>query len=1071
VRRTGQKQSAEKRVRTVSDTDRDDGKTIVHGERRQITALFCDLVNSTEMAEQLDPEDFKDLLQTFTRSCVPIVRRFGGNPYETHGDGILCLFGYPISQGEDAERALRTAIDIVDVIRDLSSGSDLPLKVRIGIATGLTAVDADSSHQPTVVGETLNMAARLQSIAEPNAIVVSDLTKRLAGKFFEFADLGPRLLKGFSRPIQAWRIIGFIPVANRFHALRSPSPTQFVGRQKEMDLLKDCWIRARNGLGQVVALAGEPGIGKSRLIMQITHTLGSEANIIEYFCSPYHTNSALHPVIEHLRRIDIFGADVTKGQNCEGSSKLVQLASGDHKVHLPWLAELLSPHPEISIEAAAPQERKRKTLNAILWFLSAFAQSGPVLLVIEDAHWIDPTSSELVQMVADTIKTLPILLIISCRTTSSEAITHWTPALGVTLERLTKSEAATVVRNAAGHEDLSDALLNQILDRADGVPLFIEELTKMALESDIVEKKAGSYILRDDLETAQLPATLRDSLAARLDQLGSVKQVAQVASVIGREFSGELLSKISPIPSNALKKAIERLLEAEIIFAETRRPSPNYSFKHVIVRDAAYGSLLKADRRALHERIAVAFEQRVLAGLHIEPELLAHHYTEAVLPAKAAMYWGLAAQSALQRSANLEVIGHASKALQLVLTLRSSRERKSHELDLRLLLGAAYWAVRGFASLEVEQTFTEARRLATEIGDIGRLVLARRGLFGCYYARGKLAKALGQAESVVTLANRAGNSADLCVGRLLRGQILVWQGQFVEARDELQGALSLYAPAVQRSKILSSQIDPAINSRNHLGLTLWMLGYPDQALRATEEAVSAARAIKQPFALAMALFFSAFVKLYRGDRTASEETNRELRSVATEYHLSHFRATATVLDGEALIGCGKVKLGIAKIGEALADFRSQRAGIGRPWAISLTVGGYLREGMAVEGLASLDQALATMERSGERAFEAEFYRLRGELLCLGPEPNIAEAQACFAQAVDIATKQAARSLVLRAYLSQMRCCSASVRDGTTARLLHDVYSQFTEGLQTSDLVTARDLFDRLQSQQLPSLNR
>jgi tetratricopeptide (TPR) repeat protein len=593
-------------------------------------------------------------------------------------------------------------------------------------------------------------------------------------------------------------------------------------------------------------------------------------------------------------------------------------------------------------------------------------------------------------------------------------------------------------------------VVTQILKKTDGIPLFIEEVTKMVIGS----AEPGEQVSAETLTDLKLPATLQDLLAARLDQLAPEKHVAQCAAVIGREFRRDILAAVSSLPPSALDSALSRLVEAGLIFDQE---SGRYLFKHAMVRDAAYESLLRRDRRRLHAAVAAAIERLSPAQTRQEPELLAHHYTEAGLVPEALKYWGIAALRAIQRSANLEAIAHTEKALGLLTALPDTRERRVHELGLRFLSGGALWAAKGFASPEVEQTFLRAQELASEVGDAAQSVVALRGLFGCYYARGELSRALAQGEAVKEVARRSGSAGDLTVGHMEVGSILFWRSEFDAARHELEAAISLYNPIEQRAKLLSTQIDPGANARYHLSWTLWTLGLPDQALATVDRAVEAGREISQPLTLAMALFWRAVVKLCRGDVAAAAADIAELRRTTTEFHIRFLGATTTVLEGALLIEQDQPQAGIERITQAFAEFARQKAGLGRPWTYSLVAGACLRSGLIEQGLAAIEAGFAAASEYGEAHWDAELHRLKGELLRARPGTDPGEAALCVREAIATARRQGAHSLELRAAASLCRMLRGSGEAQGALAQLAAVLGGFREGFATRDLVEAARL--------------
>ena len=1025
-------------------------ETPFQGERRQLTALFCDIVNSTAIAKSLDPEEYHEVIRAFVRCCTAVVGPLGGHVAELRGDGALVFFGYPRSHGDEPERAIRAALGLIEALGADVTALGAPLQVRIGIATGVMAIDESILGKPAIVGEATVLAARLQEIAEPNTVLISQQTLVLAGNFFAVADIGAHELKGFTEPVQAFRVLGARSMPNRFKALHQAGQSVFVGRAKERRAIADVWELARQGTGRVVAIAGEAGIGKSRLIRDVRDSLRDQALVVEYFCSPYHATTAFFPVIDRIARAN-FRADDNAEQKREALRKMLSAAGPDYEPHLSSLATLMSLPEKGLAQAGTPQQRKQRIFEALFWWISGHARQNPLVLIIEDAHWCDPTSTELLEMLAERASSVPLMAIVSVRTPFDTSWMHHRNVVPVMLDRLDDREASAIVEEIAGTRNLPAGLIDQILDRTDGIPLFIEEFTKMVLGS------AGSAddSMPASLTTRALPATLHDSLAARLDQLAPDKHVAQCAAVIGREFRHDLLSAVSFLSDDALQGSLDRLIEAGLVFAHSTEPQRHYLFKHAMVRDAAYDSLLHRDRRRLHAAVATALERLSPAQARHEPELLAYHYTEARMTPQALRYWAVAALRALQRSANLEAIAQTAQAFALLATLPDTRERRVQELGLRFLSGSALWAAKGFASPEVEQTFLRAQELAAEVGDAAQTVVALRGLFGCYYARGELSLALAQGEAVKAVAQKSGSRADLTVGHMETGSILFWRGELDAARRELETAISLYDAAEQRARLLSTQIDPGANARYHLSWTLWTIGLPDQGLASADRAVEAGREISQPLTLAMALFWRAVVKLSRGEIAGAGADVAQLRAVTTEFHILYLGATTTVLEGALLIEQGQVQAGVARIEVAFAEFERQKAGLGRPWTHALVAEGCRRAGMIAEGLAAIEAAFAAARTQGEAHWEAELHRLKGELLFARVGADRCEALACVHEAIAVARRQGARALELRAATSLFRMDAS----GEARTRLGGVLAGFGEGFATRDVAEATRLLN------------
>lgn len=1013
------------------------GRSLVQQpERRQLTVMFCDLVDSTALAHQLDPEDLRQVIRGYQKCASDVIARYDGFVARYMGDGMLAYFGYPLAHEDDAARAIHSGLEIVDALEHLK------LSARIGIATGLVVVGdtigEGASEEAAVVGETPNLAARLQALAQPGSILVAQSTRELAGGLFEYADQGARELKGFREPVGAWRVLRTSGVESRFDAAHSRSLTPLVGRHRELDLLLRLWQRARHGEGQVVLLAGEAGIGKSRLAQALCERIVHSLHLrLRFQCSPYHTNSALHPFIQQLERQADFRRGDSPGEKLD---KLESLLAPQAVEMAPLLAALLSVpaggrYPALQM---TPQQLKERTLGVLQERVEVLAAQAPVLLLFEDAHWIDPTSMELISLLARRIPSMRVLAVITSRSAPDLAWPDMQHVTSLRLERLDRRQSRAMVERVLEGRTIPAELREQVVERTDGVPLFIEEVTKTLAAS-----------------VSQVPATLQDSLMARLDQLGAAKELAQTAAVIGREFSRDLLAAVSSLDEPELNEALDKLTASAVVFGRGEPPWTAFTFKHALMEDAAYASLLRSKRLELHSRVADALERNYPERVRVEPEVIAHHYTQAGKSLQAARYWFAAAQRALDRSANLETLGHATKGIEVLATVPAPGERNRMEIDLEILRGAAFRALRGFASSDVERSFARARELCEQLDDIPRLIESRRGLFSCYYARGALALAREQGQHVAALGEKTGDASSRMLGHWMWGCVTFWQGEFAAARRELEQAFSLYDPGEQRAKALALQIDPGVNALFHLSWALWILGYPDQAVATSEKAIRTARRLSQPFALAMALFFACATRTCCGHSSAVRHMLDELIVLTARQGLGYLGTCALVLEGQALVARGEYAHGVEHIGRAFSEFKAQEAGVGLPWAMSISALGYAGLGKAREGLAVLSKALDAASRNGENQWEAELWRLKGELLLLPPLQQEAEAETCLRHAIEVARRQAARSLELRATTSLARLLQRQGKAQTALSMLTQAHGWFTEGFDTADLRDAR----------------
>jgi class 3 adenylate cyclase/predicted ATPase len=1027
-------------------------------ERRQLTVMFCDLVDSTALSHQLDPEDLLEVIRGYRKSASQVIARYEGFVARYVGDGILVYFGYPHAHEDDAARAVHTGLEIVQTLDQSSVDPDRRfdrrLGVRIGIATGLVVVGdliAEGAAEASVaLGDTPNLAARLQ----PNSVMVAGSTRELAGGQFKFADQGTYELKGFGQPVRAWRVLRTSEAKSRFDAARNRRLTPLVGREKEIEQLLGRWQRAREGGGQVVLLSGEAGIGKSRIAEHLGERIANDPHIrLRYQCSPYHANSPLHPFIHQLER----EADFRRGDSAEQKLDKLDAFLTKSAPHVGKMASIfaallsLPGSDRFPTLHASAQQQKDKTLVALLELLRGFAAQAPVLMLFEDAHWIDPTSIEFLDLLAHHAQVIRILAVISSRSRFDYSWLDLQHVGSLQLERLDREQSAAMVRRLLKGKKFPDGLIDEIVTKTDGVPLFIEELTRTLVPSAL--KYMGE--LSPFLRRSEIPSTLQDSLTARLDQLGSAKEVAQMGAVIGREFPRDLIAAISPLDDAELRNALSTLTSSGVVFGRGQPPWTTFVFKHALVQDAAYASLLRTKRQESHQRIAETLERSYPERIRVEPEIVAHHYTQAGHSMRAAKYWTAAAQRALDRSANLEALGHASKGLDLLASATQDPGRDRLVLGLEILRGTAYRAVSGFASSDAERSFTRARELSERLDDIPRLIDARRGLFSCYYARGALSVAREQGHELAALGQRLDDSGSRMLGHWMLGCIMFWQGEFPAARTELEEAFSLYDPHDQRTKTLALQIDPGVNALFHLSWLLWILGYPDRAIQTSEQAIQTARQLAQPFALAMALHFACTTQACCRQHAAVKRLLDELIPLTAEHGLGYLGSCARVLEGQQLIAQDQCIAGLEHISRAFAEFKAQEAGVGFPWAMSIAATAYARLGRAQEGLATVSAAFAAAKRNGEHQWEAELYRLKGELLLLPPTQDQREAENCFQAALDLARRQGAKSLELRATMSLARLLVREGKEEYARRLLAEACGWFSEGSDTLDLHDAR----------------
>ncbi len=1039
----------------------------VQAERRQVTVLFADLVGSTNLASQLDPEDLRDLMHDYQRACTDLVRQYGGHVAQYLGDGILAYFGYPRAHEDDPARAARAGLEIVKRIASAPLGARRSrLSTRIGIATGTVVVDEHrrlgTVTRREVVGQTPNLAARLQGLARPGTVVVAEQTKRLLGGQFKYEDLGTARLKGFSLPVRAYRVIAPVDTRLRYEATRGRRMPPLVGREDELRWLKERWELAREGHGQVVLVSGPAGIGKSRLCKALCTELGESIYTpIRLQCSPYHASSALYPFIAHLERAAGIQADDTPSVKIDKLAALLDRSTTAPEQALPLIATLLSIPgvDDTAIRDLTPVQRREQTLSALVDQLEAWTRHRPVFAQVEDAHWIDPTSSELLRACIDRSRQLPILILVTFRPDRSFPAPDASHVHHLPLRRLRMEESRRLAWHVAAGGRLQPAVLDRIALETDGIPLYVEEVTKSVLNATLSEP-CPARAPRD----LPVPTTLKDALTERLDRLGPAREVAQLCAVIGREIPFPLLSRVTPLPEEALDHALQRLLDSEILFRSRRRNRSwgDFIFKHALVRDAAYESLLLSRRRQLHLQVAETIERHFPDRAQRHPELLAAHYGEGGEPAKAAAHWGRAALEALARSANTEVILHVRQALNQLQRLPPSPMRLRQELKFQVLLGGAQRAAAGFASEEMRRAFQAARALCEQIGEPATPVLidVLRGLYSYHYARGELAVARELAEQTVALAERH-DPASRAVGLYMLGGMQFWQGEFEAAEKTLEAAWAAYDRGALRHDGLSAQTDPGAFALFQLAWTQWMLGRPAQATNTAQEVLHFSRGLRQPFTHAMTLFWVGATALCCGRRGEAKAMAREMLELTTSHHLRYLRACALVLKGHVEIDSGATEAGLASVDQAMSEFAAQGAGLGTAWALSKPIEVHIRAGRSDRAAELIDAARAAILHNAERHWAPEIERLAGELAQHTDSAHPERARGHFRRALALARELGAAALALRAAISL--AAAAEPGDQAPRTILAEALSQIEAGLDTPDTEAARLLLCEAQA--------
>ncbi len=1038
-------------------------------ERRQLTVMFCDLVGSTALAERLDPEELHTLLAQYQDACAEVIHRYEGYIARYVGDGLLVYFSYPQAHEDDPQRAVRTGLGIVEAIKDLDAkfiNPDVDLAVRIGITTGMVVAgdigSGERREEKAIVGETPNLAARLQALAEPNTVVIGASTQRLVEGLFECDTLGAQRLKGISQAVNVYRVRAAGGAPSRFEAAAQRGLTPLVGRESEIGLLLNRWTNVKEGEGQAVLFSGEAGIGKSRIVRAFRDRLEAEPhNRVLCYGSPYHQNSALYPAIDQLERGLRFEKDDSATQRLDKLEAAISNLDLSVDDLAPLLASLLSLKSDgrYSPLTLDPEQLKRKTLEALVGMYEAMATQRPVLMVIEDVHWVDPSTRELISLLIERLPSCRIFLPITCRPEFESPWGAHTHITSFTLNRLSRKESASMIARVIPGKGLPEEVLDQIIVKTDGVPLFLEELTKTVLESDLLEEAGDRYTLLGPLPVLAIPMSLQDSLMARLDRLASGKEIAQLGAVIGREFSYQLLVSVSQLPDDELQDALSQLNLSELVFRRGTPPDATYNFKHALVQEAAYQSLLKSKRQRYHQRIAQVLEEQFPEIANTEPELLAHHYTEAQLAEPAIDYWYRAGQLARERSANVEAIAHLTKGLELLESIPDTAKRAAKELALQMALGLAFLAAKGFGAVEVERTYARARELCEQVGDTRQLFKASLGLGRFYQVSGQTRAARKLAEEVLGMAQRLQDQEFLIEAHLAMGIALYYMGEFVSAHSHNEKVLALFDHHKHRALGFEYGEHPDVTCRARQAFPLWILGYPDQALKSSYEAIARAQELSHPFGLARSLSFASNTHQLRREPQSALEKAEVAFSLATEKDFPLWIRFGIVFRSWALIEQGQVKEGIAQLQEGMTIM--PHAGLlGQTLHLNLLADAFIKIGQLDKAFGALAEEAALADKTGEDFWQAERHRLQGRLLIKHDGKEV-EAESCFQQALEIARNQSAKSLELRAATSLAQLWQDQGKRKEAHELLAPIYGWFTEGFDTGDLKEARALLDEL----------
>ncbi len=1029
-------------------------------ERRYLTVMFCDLVGSTALSTRLDPEDMWRVVTSYQAAIGAVIGRYQGMIAQYMGDGVLAYFGYPVAHEDSAVQAVHAALEIVDAVARLRTDVGTALQVRIGIATGTVVVsellDKKIPAEQAIVGETPNLAARLQTLAEPGSVLICPSTRQLTGGYFNYRDIGPLSVKGWARPISASQVLGTSGVESHFEAMHANKLPPLFGREEEIDLLLRRWRQATQEEGRVVVLMGEPGIGKSHIAMALDTRLQSESHItLRYFCSAHHTHSALSPFVNQLERAAGFKRNDSPHARLSKLAALLAQSTQDPE-HVAVLANLLAlpADDHDRLQDLTPQKRKEKTFAALLAQLDGLAARQPVLIIFEDVHWIDPTSLEFLAAIVEHVPQLRVLLLVTARPQFMPPWPSHPHLTTIALTRLGRRDGTALILRVTGGKTLPKEVMDQILTHTDGVPLFIEELTKMVLEGGLLRERNGEYVLEGPLPPLAIPTTLQASLMARLDRLSPVREVAQIGAVAGREFHYELLNAVAGLPKQKLDEALDQLMRSELMFCRGEIPHAVYTFKHALVRDAAYAGLLKSRRVYLHVAIANVLEREFPEVVQIQPEIVAYHYTEAGRYEKALHYWYEAGKKSAARSAHTEAVSHLKQGLNLIPNIDDPTLRNKSELLLQTSLGNSLRAIEGWSTDSVKHAYTRSLQLCKESGLDEHALPAMFGLWTWNFLR-SLGEAQVLAEHLLTTAE----NVDDAVYRVLAYEALGFtsfaQGNFANAHAELERSISLCDDSKAAACLDLSAQDPRVHVRLYDGMALWFLGYPDQALRRCAESRHYADTSQHPFSKAIARTISLRVHQFRGEAAVVASQANAAIAFCAEHDFTHYLAMALILRGWASAQQGDFEKGIAEIQEGLEKERATGALLFESYSLGLLADACITNKHYGQAFGFLEQArLRLDDENSERFYAAEIYRLLGDTY-LRSNQNIDQANYYFSKGLKVAREQKAKSLELRLCLSICDLYELTENADKCRSELGEIYGTFSEGFDTTDLVRAK----------------
>lgn len=1068
------------KLKTNINTSSEDGWSR-ETERRQLTVMFCDLVESSPLAERLDPEDLRDVFLAYQELCAEAIANAEGYIARYLGDGVLIYFGYPRAHEDDARRAVSSGLRILESLQELNPKIMKKwgerLSVRIGIHTGLVVIGEmgvkDAPDPMAIVGATPNIAARLQSLAQPNTVVISAATQRLVQGFFECQKLEQQKLKGISDPIDIFQVLKESKAKSRFAVAEKSGLTPFVNRITETALLSERWQEAVTGHTHAVLLQGEAGMGKSRLVWEVKKNVAQAQDVwlTEIQGSPYYRNSAFYPITEFLKQTTFnFSQDDTSAEKLAKIEHFMGQCSLPQREYAPLFASLLAVpfdarYPPLDL---TPERQKQKTIEAMTAVCLALAEQQPVLLVIEDLHWMDASTLDAITYFLEHIRDHRLLILLTCRPEFTSPWQTYPHLHALKLNSLGQEEIQVMVEETAQEKSLPQALVQQIVQKTDGIPLFVEELTKTVLEADVDESPA-SYRSGDDNVSLAIPTTLHDSLIERLDRLSVVKEVAQLGSTLGREFDYELLEEVSQWNQATLRNGLNQLVESGLLYQEGSPPFAKYQFKHALIQDAAYQSLVKIRRQAYHQRIAHTLERRKDDQGTIRPELLAYHFTEAGLLHSAIQYWLQAGQRDLEQAANSEAIAHLTQGLECLKGIYEGTERDQLELQMQLSLAPAYMAINGWAAVEVEDTCIRAKDLSEKLGDTQSLSGALWGLWTNYFLRGQLDPALDTALMVFELAAQVDQPLLRMIACHAVGYTHHYRGEFLQAKSYAEQALERYDLEIEHMIVLTFQFSSTVAIRMFLARSLWMLGDVEQAPVHVEAALHLAQGFKHTPSIAYALAAGCFYHHYVKDVEWILTKSAQLIDLSLEEGFLLWHPVALIFNGWSIVMKGDIQEGLATILEGIQRYKKTNSAIIYPQVMVMLAEAYIKANRLMDALAALQEGMVQARERNEHNMEPELYRLKAEVLLQQTSEHsmeqrqelIRQVERAYDDAIAIAQHQNALMLELRAVMGLCQLKKQQEKLQEAHSLLSDICSKFSEGWCSPELENAQLLLSEI----------